>query len=109
MRDSPVSGKHLRDQGQGQVIARSDVGVTTYGCHGHSARHCACCIAQSAFIVLILKYPIAETKVWRTGDIGIAAALGGIDIGDRFSTLALMSQNLKQLLLTEISPAHIFL
>lgn len=96
MCDSPVSSKHLRAQGQGQAIARSDVGVTTYSRHGHSARHCACYIAQSAFIILALKYTIAEaTKVWRTGDIGIAAALGRIDIGDRFSTLAFTRQDLK--------------
>jgi hypothetical protein len=37
-------------------------------------------------------------KVWRTGDIGIAAALGRIDIGDRFSMLAL-SQVPKQFML----------
>lgn len=39
VRDSPVPSKHLRDQGQGQgqVIAGSDVGATTYGRHGHSA------------------------------------------------------------------------
>lgn len=42
---------------------------------------------------------LLKRRCGRTGDIGIAAALGRIDIGDRFSTLALTSQDLKQLLL----------
>lgn len=41
---------------------------------------------------------LLKRRCGRTGDIGIAAALGRIDIGDRFSTLALMNQDLKQLL-----------
>lgn len=109
---SPVTSEHLN--GEVSAVGVSLGQVTTYSRHGHSARHCACCIAQSAFIILALKCVIcviAETKVWaywryRHRCCSWADRHRGSLFHVSFdeSRFEVMTG-----LLTKISPAHIFL
>lgn len=76
---SPVTSEHLN--GEVSAVGVSLNQVTTYSRHGHSARHCACWVSISLCTLSHYYWSFEDS---RTGDVGIAAALGGIDVGDRW-------------------------